>query len=284
MNIITLFNSSQLSIDFNKNINEPPNKTNKVVESKIQWTNTTWNPATGCNKISAGCKFCYAENLSLFLQKKGVPGYSDGFNLQLHEHRIKQMLDVKRYPSGTRVFVNSMSDLFHEKIPLDFTKKVFDVMNKRSDIIFQILTKRAEYFHSVASQFKWGENIWMGVSVEDHRVKNRIDILGATPPKVKFVSFEPLIGSVGEVDLSKIHWSILGGESGGYKNGKPQFRPCDLEWMREIIKQAPDGHAIFVKQLGTSLAYKYYMEDGKGGDFDKFPSDLKLRNYPQING
>ena len=196
-------------------------------KSHIEWTEATWNPVTGCTKISAGCKNCYAERLALRLQAMGNRRYKNGFHITLHE-------DVVDLPKSWRVprmiFVNSMSDLFHRDVPLEFIQRVFATMRNCSQHTFQILTKRSERLQSVAAQIDWPPNVWMGVSVEDARVLSRVDDLRNVPAAVRFLSCEPLIGSLAGIDLADIHWVIVGGESGW------GARPMNIEWIREIFK------------------------------------------------
>ena len=177
-------------------------------KSKIQWTDSSWNPTTGCDKVSTGCLHCYAERVALRLQKLGSKKYKDGFKLTLHPEDLDLPLKWKK-PS--KIFVDSMSDLFHKDVPFEFIDKVWDVMEKANWHIFQILTKRPERM----AQYSWKKeqlpNIWLGTSVEDSKVKDRIKILSNSNAKIRFVSFEPLIGDVGELDLSNIHWAIVGG-------------------------------------------------------------------------
>lgn len=212
-----------------------------MAQSSIEWTEMTWNPTTGCNKVSAGCKYCYAEVMARRLQAMGVDKYKDGFKLRLHE----DSLDVPyTWKHQKVVFVNSMSDLFHKDVPFEFIKKVFAVMNDTPHI-YQVLTKRSDILLNYHKQLKWTHNIWMGVSVEDERVMHRIDDLRKTNAKTKFLSCEPLIGPLPKMNLNKIDWVIVGGESGR----KP--RPMDVDWVLDIQQQAEKkGVAFFFKQWG----------------------------------
>lgn len=213
-----------------------------MAQSAIEWTEMTWNPTTGCTKISAGCKFCYAEVMSKRLKAMGVDKYKDGFKVRTHEDALKIPYSWKR---SKVVFVNSMSDLFHEDIPLVFIKKVFKVMNENPQHVFQVLTKRAERLFEVHKELMWTHNIWMGVSVEDDRVVDRIDFLRETNARVKFLSLEPLIGPLPNLNLDKIDWVIVGGESGH----KP--RKMDADWVLDIQEQCENfGVAFFFKQWG----------------------------------
>ncbi len=213
-----------------------------MAQSSIEWTEMTWNPTTGCTKISAGCKFCYAEVMSKRLKAMGVPKYKDNFKVRVHEPSLKVPYTWK---SPKIVFVNSMSDLFHENIPLDYIKKVFEVMNDNPQHVFQVLTKRAERLYEVHEELKWTHNIWMGVSVEDDRVIDRIDYLRKTNAHTKFLSLEPLIGPLPNLNLENIHWAIVGGESGH------KARTMDEEWVLDIYEQCKKGGvSFFFKQWG----------------------------------
>ena len=199
-----------------------------MAQSSIEWTEMTWNPTTGCNKISAGCKFCYAEIMSRRLQAMGIDKYKDGFEIKIHEDALQIPYSWK---SSKVVFVNSMSDLFHKEVPLSFIQKVFKVMNDNPQHTFQVLTKRADILYKYHKQLNWTHNIWMGVSVEDERVVKRIDYLRKTDARVKFLSCEPLIGPLPNLNLTNIDWVIVGGESGR----KP--RPLDVDWVLDIQQQ-----------------------------------------------
>lgn len=213
-----------------------------MAQSSIEWTEMTWNPTTGCTKISAGCKFCYAEVMSKRLKAMGVDKYKDGFKVRIHPETLNIPYTWK---SSKVVFVNSMSDLFHEDIPLNFIKQVFHVMNDNPQHVFQVLTKRADRLFELHRHLKWTHNIWMGVSVEDNRVIERIDYLRKTKAKVKFLSLEPLIGALANLNLKKIDWVIVGGESGH----KP--RPMKPEWVIDIQEQCEKAEvAFFFKQWG----------------------------------
>lgn len=213
-----------------------------MAQSSIEWTEMTWNPTTGCTKISSGCKFCYAEIMSRRLKAMGIQKYKDAFKVRTHDDQLNVPYTWK---SSKIVFVNSMSDLFHKDIPLDFIKKVFAVMNENPNHVFQILTKRAERLYEVHKELKWTHNIWMGVSVENDLVIDRIDFLRRTKAKVKFLSCEPLIGPLKNLNLKKIDWAIVGGESGH----KP--RPMDAEWVLDIQDQCKKADvAFFFKQWG----------------------------------
>lgn len=213
-----------------------------MAQSSIEWTEMTWNPTTGCTKISAGCKFCYAEIMSRRLRAMGIEKYKDGFKVRIHPDQLHIPYTWKH---SKIVFVNSMSDLFHEDIPLDFIKQVFTVMNENPQHVFQVLTKRADRLFAFHKELKWTHNIWMGVSVENEKVVDRITLLKKTRAKVKFLSCEPLIGELPRLKLKKIDWVIVGGESGH----KP--RPMKSDWVLDIQEQCKKfGVAFFFKQWG----------------------------------
>lgn len=213
-----------------------------MAQSSIEWTEMTWNPTTGCTKVSTGCKFCYAEIMSRRLKAMGIEKYADGFKIRTHENQ----LDIPyTWKHGKIVFVNSMSDLFHEDVPISFIKKVFKVMNDNPQHVFQVLTKRAERLFEVHKELKWTHNIWMGVSVENVQVVSRIDYLRKTKAKVKFLSCEPLIGELPKLNLKKIDWVIVGGESG------QRPRPMKSAWVLNIQEQCEKSDvAFFFKQWG----------------------------------
>jgi protein gp37 len=213
-----------------------------MAESTIEWTELTWNPVTGCNKISPGCKFCYAEVMSRRLKAMGVEKYKDGFNIKLHPNELSTPFTWKK---SKIVFVNSMSDLFHPEIPVDFIKAVFAVMNNTPQHIYQVLTKRSDRLLELSDQLNWTENIWMGVSVENEKYTNRIVELSQTGAKIKFLSIEPLIGPVKTLNLDKIDWVIVGGESGH------KARPVRKAWIDFIKTECEQKKvAFFFKQWG----------------------------------
>jgi len=210
--------------------------------SNIEWTESTWNPVTGCSKISPGCKHCYAERMALRLQAMGQPNYANGFKLTLHEHMLELPLTWK---TPQMIFVNSMSDLFHEDVPLDFIRKVFDIMRRASWHTFQVLTKRSKRLSDLNSHIDWPANVWMGVSVENEDYTFRIDHLRQTDAHVKFLSLEPLLGPLPNLDLHGIDWVIVGGESG------PRARPIKKEWVTDIRDQCLAASVpFFFKQWG----------------------------------
>jgi len=211
-------------------------------KSSIEWTEMTWNPTTGCSKISQGCKFCYAEIMSKRLHAMGIEKYKDNFKVRIHE---SELLTPYKWKKPRIVFVNSMSDLFHPEVPLEFIQRVFAVMRDNSHHIFQVLTKRANRLFELDTKLEWPENVWMGVSVEDEQVKHRIDSLRETNAKVKFLSLEPLIGPLPNLDLRAIDWVIVGGESGRTP------REIKEEWVQDIQYQCSSNDvAFFFKQWG----------------------------------
>jgi protein gp37 len=213
-----------------------------VAQSAIEWTESTWNPVTGCTKISPGCKNCYAEVMARRLKAMGQPNYRNGFDLTLHERMIERPFE---WAKPQVIFVNSMSDLFHEDVPVTFIQRVFDVMQRASWHQFQILTKRAERLADLSGRLPWPENVWMGVSVESADYTSRIDRLRETGARVKFLSLEPLLGPLARLDLRRIDWVIVGGESG------PRARPIQESWVLDIQKQCRvSGVPFFFKQWG----------------------------------
>jgi len=210
--------------------------------SSIEWTESTWNPVTGCTKVSPGCKHCYAERMAARLQAMGQPNYARGFEVTLHERALELPLTWKKRQT---VFVNSMSDIFHEQVPENFIRRVFDVMRRASWHTFQVLTKRAERLETLGRSLDWPANVWMGVSVETRKYLSRIDHLRRTPARVKFISLEPLLEGLGVMNLTGINWAIVGGESG------PGARAMDKAWVVEIREQClASGVPFFFKQWG----------------------------------
>jgi protein gp37 len=210
--------------------------------SGIEWTESTWNPVTGCNKVSPGCKHCYAERMSERLLLMGQANYRNGFQLTLQPNMLELPLSWKK---PQRIFVNSMSDLFHKNVPDAYIHRVFDVMRRAHWHQFQVLTKRAERVAAMNVQIDWPLNVWMGVSVENSEYVDRIDELRATNAHVKFLSVEPLLGPLPRINLRGIQWVIVGGESG------PGARPMDPRWVTEIRDQCLTAKvAFFFKQWG----------------------------------
>jgi protein gp37 len=213
-----------------------------AARSSIEWTEATWNPVTGCTKISPGCLNCYAQRMTVRLEAMGQPNYRNGFKVTCH----KQTLDLPlHWKKPQMIFVNSMSDLFHKDVPTSFIQAVFAVMNKTRWHCFQVLTKRSERLKQLSKQLPWAKNIWMGVSVENDKHANRISDLQSTGAFVKFLSLEPLLGPVGNLDLAGIDWVIVGGESG------PGARPMDADWVLDIRDECIKAHVpFFFKQWG----------------------------------
>ena len=213
-----------------------------MAQTKIEWTELTWNPTTGCNKVSQGCKFCYAEVMARRLKAMGLEKYRNGFELTLHEDALKIPYTWKQ---PKIVFVNSMSDLFHKDISLAFIQRVFKVMNDNPQHVFQVLTKRADILLQHHKKLNWTHNIWMGVSIENEKNLSRVSLLRRTTAKVKFLSCEPLIGPLPNLNLKKIDWVIVGGESGR----RP--RPMKPEWVFEIHNKCIEENVpFFFKQWG----------------------------------
>lgn len=230
--------------------------------SSIEWTEATWNPVTGCTKISEGCRNCYAAAMAKRLKAMGNIRYEDGFKVTLHDDLISLPLKWKK---PRRIFVNSMSDLFHKDIPLGFIQSVFGTMQQASWHTFQILTKRSDRLKEVANLLPWPSNVWQGVSVEDQKATFRIDHLRQTPAAIKFLSIEPLIGKITDLNLQGIDWVIVGGESG------PKARPMEAEWVRYIRDQCLEQNvAFFFKQWGGVQKHRTGRElDGQF--WDQYP-------------
>lgn len=230
--------------------------------SHIEWTNMTWNPVTGCTKVSQGCKHCYASRMAKRLRAMGVERYRNGFKLTVHEDLVEL---PKKWREPKLVFVNSMSDLFHEKVPLDFIQRVFQTMAECEQHIFQVLTKRASRLRDLASLIEWPPNVWMGVSVEDERVMHRIHDLVATPAQIRFLSLEPLIGPLPDLPLPGIDWVIVGGESG------PGARPMETQWVKDIRRQCRVARVpFFFKQWG-GVRKDLTGRELDGRTYDEFP-------------
>lgn len=233
--------------------------------SSIEWTEATWNPITGCNKVSDGCKHCYAERMAKRLLAMGNPRYKNGFNVTLHP----DLLDVpKKWIKPRKIFVNSMSDLFHEKVPIEFIQQVFKTMNETSQHSYQILTKRPERALELSNHLLFTHNIWMGTSVENSKVSHRIDLLQQIPAHIRFLSCEPLLGPLENLNLEKIHWVIVGGESG------PGARPMEADWVRSIRDQCCKRNvAFFFKQWGGVQKHRYGRElDNR--TYDEYPVEI----------
>ena len=237
-------------------------------KSSIEWTEATWNPLTGCNKVSLGCKNCYAERMSIRLKAMGQPNYSNGFELTLHEKSLDIPLFWKK---PMNIFVNSMSDLFHEEVPLDFIQRVFDVMNRAHWHRFQVLTKRSERLRDLSSQLHWASNIWMGVSVENQNYAYRIEHLRETGAFIKFLSIEPLLGPLNDINLKSIDWVIVGGESG------QGARPMNPSWVTDLRDRCQAANVpFFFKQWG-GVNKKKAGRKLDGRTWNEMPSRRNLR-------
>lgn len=238
-----------------------------ATQSRIEWTESTWNPLTGCTKISPGCKHCYAERMAKRLQAMGQPNYVNGFKLTMHEHVLEKPLEWK---TPQVIFVNSMSDLFHKDVPLEFIQRVFDTMKRAHWHQFQVLTKRSERLAELSPYLEWTDNIWMGVSVENEKYTFRVDDLRKTGAKIKFLSVEPLIGPISRMNLKGINWVIVGGESG------PGARPLEREWVVSIRDQCLKAKVpFFFKQWGGVQKKKTgRLLDGR--TWDQMPVDTNL--------
>lgn len=213
-----------------------------ATNSHIEWTDATWNPVTGCSKVSPGCKNCYAARLAHRLQAMGQPNYRNGFEVTLQP----QMLELPlRWKSPKRIFVNSMSDLFHEDVPVSYIQQVFTTMRRAPWHQYQVLTKRSERLFELSNELEWEPQIWMGVSVESEKYIRRIDDLRRTAAHVKFLSLEPLLGPLPKLNLHNIDWAIVGGESG------PRARPIESQWVTDIRDQCLRANvSFFFKQWG----------------------------------
>ena len=234
-----------------------------AANSQIEWTGSTWNPVTGCTKISPGCKHCYAERMARRLQAMGQPNYANGFRVTLHEQALDTPLRWKR---PQMVFVNSMSDLFHERVPIEFIERVFDVMRRARQHTFQVLTKRSQRLMELGPRLHWPTNVWMGVSVENRDYISRIDHLREAGAAVRFLSLEPLLGPLRDLNLEGIGWVIVGGESG------PGARPMQPEWVLDIREQCLEtGVPFFFKQWG-GVNKKKTGRTLEGRTWDQMPS------------
>lgn len=258
--------------------------------TSIEWTRgddgsagTTWNPTTGCDRISPGCDHCYALTMARRLKAMGQAKYQadgnprtsgPGFGLTLHPEALNEPY---KWRKPRKVFVNSMSDLLHARVPLAFLERVFEVMEATPQHTYQILTKRARRLARLAGHLPWPDNVWMGVSVESSDQLHRVDDLRAVPASVRWISAEPLLGPLDGLDLTGIAWIVVGGESG------PRARPIELTWVRGILaqaRQAAQPPAVFVKQLGSAWSRRNGA-DAKGGDPRHWPADLRVRDYPE---
>lgn len=243
--------------------------------TKIEWTEKVWNPSIGCDKVSAGCKFCYAESFAVRLKAMGVEDYNTGFQFKILPHRLEEPLKIKK---PTKFFVNSMSDLFHEEMPFEYLNMIFDVIKKTPQHIYQILTKRDKIMSEYFINKEVPKNVWLGVSVENSTFKGRINSLKKVEANIRFISFEPLIGSVGKINLEGIDWAIVGGESGR------SARKIKNEWIEEIFIQCKDQKtAFFFKQWGTWGADEVKRNKKangrifKGRQWNEFPKKITKR-------
>lgn len=235
--------------------------------SGIEWTESTWNPLTGCTKVSAGCKHCYAERMAKRLHAMGQPNYANGFKLTMHEHVLEKPLEWK---TPQTIFVNSMSDLFHKNVPVAFIQRALDVMRRANWHRFQVLTKRSERLLELSPVIDWPDNVWMGVSVENADYAFRIDHLRETGAKVKFLSLEPLLGPLSHLDLGGISWVIVGGESG------PGARKMDEGWVKDIRNQCLSARVpFFFKQWG-GVHKKKAGRELEGRIWDEMPVNISL--------
>jgi len=234
-----------------------------ALNSSIEWTEATWNPVTGCTRLSAGCAHCYAERFALRLQAAGMPKYRNGFKVTTHE---KELLTPPSWKKSRMVFLCSMGDLFHDQVPARFIQRVFEVMRTCPQHVFQVLTKRSVRLRQLAPSLPWPDNVWMGVTVEDEQNAGRIADLVATPARVKFLSIEPLLNDVGRLPLEGIDWVIVGGESG------PQARPMKKAWVLSIRDQCTAaGVAFCFKQWGGTQKHQSGRElDGR--IYDEMPA------------
>ena len=213
-----------------------------AVGSKIEWTEATWNPVTGCSRVSPGCRHCYAERMARRLKAMGQPNYRNGFDVTLQPHMLELPL---RWRKSRTVFVNSMSDLFHEDVPFAYIQRVFDTMVRASQHRFQVLTKRSARLAELAPRLQLSPNIWIGVSVENDRFAGRIDDLRTVDASIRFLSLEPLLGPLRRLNLEGIQWVVVGGESG------PGARPMKSEWVKQIRDHClASDVAFFFKQWG----------------------------------
>jgi len=246
--------------------------------SKIEWTDASWNPVTGCSKVSPGCKNCYAERMSRRLNAMGARRYSNGFKVTLHPDLVDLPM---RWTRGRRIFVNSMSDLFHRDVPFSFIEQCCKTMTKADHHVYQVLTKRPErmvQFTKTRMGGPWPEHVWVGTTVEGKGQKDRIKTLRKVPAAIRFISFEPLLSPIGNVDLRGISWAIVGGESG------PNSRPMKPEWARKLRETcAEQGVPFFFKQWGgTNKKAAGRILDGR--TWDEYPDAVCISETPQVEG
>lgn len=242
-----------------------------MAKTSIEWTEVSWNPSTGCTKVSEGCKNCYAEVMAKRLKAMGHKKYMNGFKFAIHPETL---VEPYLWKKPKKVFVNSMSDLFHQNITLDYLQAIFDVMNDTPQHTYQVLTKRSEKLMYYASKLKWTDNIWIGVSVENQREVRRIDHLREVPARVKFLSIEPLIGPINNIDLTSINWIIVGGESGH------NARPIKKEWVDFIKNECQKNNVpFFFKQWGKPQ----FNIDARDPTLDK-DHPMHAKGGCQLNG
>lgn len=241
----------------------------KMKQTKIEWTEATWNPTNGCDKVSAGCRFCYAETMARRLQAMGTKGYENGFEFTIVPERLEKPLHIKKQ---TKFFVNSMSDLFHENMPEEYLNQIFEIIRATPQHTYQILTKREKRMYDFLKDKELYDNIWLGVTVENKKAKKRIDYLRDINAKIKFISAEPLLEDLGDLNLDNIHWVIVGGESGH------KARPMDQEWALNIQRQCDSQDvSFFFKQWGTwgadgiKRSKKSNGRELVGKTFDEYP-------------
>jgi protein gp37 len=238
-----------------------------AASSAIEWTESTWNPVTGCTKVSDGCLNCYAERMALRLKAMGQANYVNGFRVTLHESMLELPL---KWRTPQTIFVNSMSDLFHEGVPLEFIQQVFETMRRADWHRFQILTKRADRLAEIGPELNWPKHVWMGVTVENRQATKRIEALRIVPARNRFLSMEPLLGHPGDLDLRNIDWVIVGGESG------PRARPMQQEWAESVHRQCiVNGIPFFFKQWG-GVRKKAAGRELNGRIWDEMPSNLLI--------
>lgn len=231
--------------------------------SKIEWTETTWNPVTGCTKVSPGCQNCYAERMAKRLKAMGQPNYQNGFTVTYHPNMLSTPL---KWRKPRLVFVNSMSDLFHADVPDSFIQQVFTTMSQASQHTFQVLTKRAERLAAMAPHLPWPNNVWAGVTVENAACVHRISCLNTVPAHIRFLSLEPLLGPIPGINLNCIHWVIVGGESG------PGARRMDPAWVRDIRDQCIAASVPFFFKQWSGVHPKKLGRELDGRIWDEIPT------------
>ena len=246
-----------------------------MADTKIEWTEETWNPITGCDQVSAGCRNCYAKIMTKRLKAMGQEKYKDGFLVRTHEDELERPYGWRK---PRKVFVNSMSDTFHKKVPDEFIRKIMEVISDEENQkhIFQVLTKRAERLTDFS---EWPDNSWIGVTVENNDARSRIQYLKEVKAPVRFVSVEPLLESLPDLgeqlEESGVNWIIVGGESG------TQARELNISWIRKIIEGCKNYNIpVFVKQLGTRWEMDEKGSRGKGEEMEDWPEEIRIRSYP----